>query len=388
MSSARRVLHVITGLGTGGAETNLLRLVEQTQGDAIEHTVVSMLSPGTLAEPLRRAGATVHSLQMQRGLPNPSAVLQLVAHLRTVAPDVVQGWMYHANLLASAAARFTGHRVLWGIRHALDAFAEEPLRLRLVIRASAFMSAHPAAVVYNSERSARQHEALGFDAGRSLLIPNGFDTGRFRPDPLAASLLRRRLQVADETPLVSLVARVDPLKDHRMFLEAAARVHTVRPDVHFVLAGRGTDTDSDISRMIEALGIGTVVHRLGEQSGIPAIFAGSTIATLTSRSEGFPNAIGEAMACGVPCAVTDVGDAALLVGDTGKVTPSGNPAAMASAWHALLEEPSPVRQARGAAARQRIESQYSLSSIVDRYRIHWQAPSRRADALLAQGVTA
>jgi glycosyltransferase involved in cell wall biosynthesis len=367
-----RVLHVITGLGTGGAETSLLRLITHTAPLGIAHTVASLLPDGPLAAPMRDAGAHVHSMEMSRGVADPRVLRRLAQLVRQTRADVVHGWMYHANLAASAAAWMAHRPVIWGIRHALDAYAQEPSRLRAVIRAGSWVSHHARAVVYNSARSAQQHAALGYAQTRTLVLPNGFDTEALAPDHNAGRAVRESLGLDLATPVVGLIARVDPLKDHDTFLAAAQQLQAMRPSVRFLLVGRDTnDPTGAIARGIRERGLSGLVYTLGERRDIRAVFNSCTVATLTSRSEGFPNAVGEAMACGIPCVVTDVGDAGLLVGDTGRIVPVGDAGAIAQAWCALLDESAEARAARGESARNRIAERFSLGAHAAAYQTLW-----------------
>jgi glycosyltransferase involved in cell wall biosynthesis len=278
--------------------------------------------------------------------------------------------MYHGNLAASSAAWTCTRQptVVWGVRHALDAWSAESPRLRRTIRLSALSSRSAQHIVYNSARARLQHEALGFRADRSVVIPNGFDLTRFAPDQSARARVRAELRLAADTPLVGLVARVDPLKDHGTFLAAAALAAVERPDVHYVLAGRGTDTPGTaLQRAIARTGLTGHVHCLGERRDVPELFASFDVAALTSLSEGFPNSVGEAMACGTPCVATDVGDVAELIGAAGIVVPSADAAATARAWCELLALTAAERTALGARARTRIGRHFAMSSVAARY---------------------
>ena len=373
-----RVLHVITGLETGGAETSLVRLVAATSAH-VAHTVLSLTGRGTQAGRLEDLGATVHALDWRRSLPGPASMRALLLRARASRPDVVHGWMYHGNLAASSAAWACARHptVVWGVRHALDAWSTESPRLRRIIRLSALSSRSAHHVVYNSARACGQHEAMGFRADRSVVIPNGFDLTRFAPDQSARARLRRELRLTPETPLVGLVARVDPLKDHATFLSAAAIVAAQRPDVHYVLAGRGTDTPgTPLQQQIERSGLAGRVHCLGERRDVPELFASFDIAALTSLSEGFPNSVGEAMACGTPCVATNVGDVAEIIGDAGIVVPPSDPSVTAAAWCSLLARTPTERTTLGASARTHIGRHFAMSAVASRYLQLYGAPSQ------------
>jgi glycosyltransferase involved in cell wall biosynthesis len=210
-----------------------------------------------------------------------------------------------------------------------------------------------------------------------VLIPNGFDIDTFRPDPAARHDVRRELGLPPETPLIGLVARYDPAKDHRTFLRAAAWLHQIAPDVHFVLCGDDVDWHHpELATWIDRSGLRGACHLLGRRHDVQRLHASFDVATLTSLSEGFPNVVGEAMACGVPCVATDVGDAAWIVGETGRIVPPRDPQALADAWHALLTLPSQERQTLGLAARARIAEHFALPGVIDQYAALYHSMAR------------
>ena len=364
-----RVLHVITGLDTGGAETSLLRLIATTR-ETVEHHVCSLTSLGTLGAAIEAEGATVRALAWRRSIPGPRAPSLLLRHVRAVAPDVLHGWMYHGNLAATLSAAACAHRptIVWSVRHALDAWAHESDRLRRTIRLSALVSRSADHIVYNSERAAGQHAGIGFARQHAQVIPNGFALDVFRPDATARARVRALLNVRESTPLIGLIARVDPLKDHTTFVAAAARLAARDADVCFLLAGRGTDAPgTPLAQAIASANLSERFRCLGERGDVARLFAALDVATLTSLSEGFPNAIGEAMACGVPCVATNVGDAAALIGDTGALAAPGDAVGIANAWESVLALSAAQRLTMGIAARARIAQRYSLAAVAAQY---------------------
>ena len=367
MSRPTRVLHIITGLGTGGAETSLWRLLQSLGPAARHHRVISLMDRGIRGDAIEQTGATVGALGLPRGHWDVGALRRLVAEARAHLPDVIHGWMYHGGLAASATAALVLGRlpVVWGVRHGLDDWRNQAASFKRFHGVMARLSRHPARIVYNSVRSMEQHEARGFNAARGLVIPNGFDAARFCPDAAAGARLRAELGIDPDALVVALVARVDPLKDHVGFIAAASRLSARLPGARFLLVGKGTDSDAAIRDAIVKYGVEGCLYTLGERADVPAIFAAATIATLTSTSEGSPNVVGEAMACGCACVVTDVGDAADLVGDTGVVVRPRDPRALAQAWHQLLTAPD--LQERGARARARVLERYALPEVT----AHW-----------------
>jgi glycosyltransferase involved in cell wall biosynthesis len=365
-----RVMHVITGLSTGGAETMLLKLLSAASG-SMEHVVVSLGEEGTIGPRIAALGVPVHCLGLRRNAPNPFRALSILPLARRIGPQLIQGWMYHGNLMASMAALALRHKppVLWNIRQTVYDLRRERWLTAKFIRLGARLSSRPAAIIYNSQTSATQHESLGYGAEKRVIIPNGFDCQLLRPDEAARKAVRTELGIADDTVLVGLVARYHPMKDHVGFLQAAAMIARSYPQTRFVLAGAGvSSTQPELVKAIQQNELWDCVMLLGERSDIPRLNNAFDIGCSASAwGEGFSNSIGEAMACGVPCAVTDVGDSAYIVADTGLVSPPRAPEALAKAIAGLIEIGRSGRQQLGTKARQRIETEFSLPAIVRRY---------------------
>lgn len=365
-----KVTHVITGLETGGAEIMLYNLLSHIDRSLVESEVVSMTYKGSVGEQIESLGIPVRELGMERGSPNPWYVFRLAAWLRKSRPDIVQTWMYHANIVGGFAAKLTGGLpVVWGI-HASRLEARTSKRLTMwTVRASARLSTSlPARIVSASRSAHRLHADIGYDQDKMRVIPNGFDLDYFAPDAAARISVRRELGLADDATLIGMVARVDPHKDHGNFINAAALLRTRLPDAHFLLCGSGvTDANPWMSELVRGAGIGEKCHLLGNRDDIPRLTAALDVATLSSYGEAFPLVIGEAMACGVPCVVTDVGDSAYIVGEAGRVVPVGDPYSLAMAWLDVVAKPADEHRAMGEAARARIVSLFSVDDVVSRY---------------------
>jgi glycosyltransferase involved in cell wall biosynthesis len=370
-SSPIKVAHIITGLGTGGAEFMLYKLLSHTDRARINPCVLSLLDKGDIGPRIEALGIPVHTLEMGRGrLPNPAAMLRLALLLRRLRPRLVQTWMYHADLLGGLAARLAGNRhIVWGLRQSnLEADAVKRATAYTAKLCAALSSWLPQCIVCGSEAARRVHAELGYAEKKMRVIPNGFDLGLFRPDPAARRSLAEELNLADEAILVGLVGRFDPQKDHRTFVAAATRVAADCPNVRFLLCGAGVEWNNrKLSAWIDSAGIRDRFNLLGRRDDMPRITAALDLACSSSYGEGFPNAVGEAMACGVPCAVTDVGDSALIVGETGAVVPPKDPAALASAIAAMVGLEPTARRQLGKAARQRIADEYALEGIAQQH---------------------
>ena len=332
-------------------------------GGQFEHVVVEMIGGGECGMRIRKRGIRVCSLGMTRGRPSPAAVLRFTRLLRELRPSIVQSWLYHADLLALLAIPVVGAQVVWNIRSAWH------LGIGGVVpRLCAWLSKLPSAVIVNSEAGQRVHAARGYRPRRWCLIGNGFDPSVFKPDQSARTGLRAELGLIADAPLIGLVGRWDPHKDHAMFLVAAAQLSVQRSDVHFALVGEGlTSGNAALCELIDDLNLGKRIHLLGRRTDIPRITAALDVAACTSIAEAFPNVVGEAMCTGVPCVATDVGDCATVLGDSSTIVPARDHAALAAAWSRLLSMDQASRCAKGLEGRARIVKYYSLETVVEQY---------------------
>jgi len=380
------VLHVITALNNGGAEAMLAKLVLALPDSPQQHVVVSMLPLGVVGRQLVERGIPVHTLGMTRGRPSLPALVRLLRLARRLRPEVIQGWMYHGNIAAWLARQLGWRRARlgWNVRHSLHDLGREKAGTATAIRLCARLSRHPAFILFNSRIAIAEHAAVGFDPRSAILIPNGFDTGQFLADcggrPARVGLVSE-LGIAPGALVVAMVARVHPMKDHANLAAAVRAVRAAGHDLHLVLAGEGTET---LSRQPDGplAGLpGARMSLLGDRRDLPRWLPGVDIAVLSSAwGEGFPNVVGEAMAAGVPCVVTDVGDSGEIVGEGGLCVPPGDPAALAAALIRLIEAGPEGRAAVGAAGRKRVLDLYTLDRIAAAYaEIYRGAPGRTAD---------
>ena len=375
------IVHLITDLDTGGSETALVNLISRLDAVRFTNTVISLTDRGTRGSALIQLGVPVLELHMKPARPSPLAVWRLGRVLRRARPDILQTWLFHADLVGLAVGRAAGiETICWNIRCAELRRADHPASLFLLLRLLAKLSALPASVVVNSEAGRSAHEVLGYHPRRWELIPNGFDLDMFAPSIERRRRWRDALGIATNTPVVGLVARYHPMKDHATFLDAAAAVASSRPDVHFVMAGRGVDAANvALVQGVSQRGLASRTSLCGEVVDTPSLFAGLDVAVSASYSEAFPNVIGEAMACEVPCVVTDAGDSARIVGGTGVVVPPRNPAAMGAAILDLLALDPVRRQAIGRDARARIAAEYSIDRMTRSYEALYDDLHARGD---------
>ncbi|TCS64719.1 glycosyltransferase family 4 protein [Varunaivibrio sulfuroxidans] len=361
------VCHLITGLGPGGAESMLNKLAG-TQTSAVRHTVVSMIPEGFFAPLLRERGVRVYDLGMARGLPNPLALFRLVSLLRDIRPDVLQTWLYHADLLGLIAGKLAGvSAISWNIRCSNMDMRHYGRLSRVMPHLLARLSSGPDVCVVNSRAGKCAHENLGYRPKRWEVIPNGFDLAQFRPDAARRKTLRRQLGANDNTFLVGMVARVDPMKDHAGMLAALSRLNAEGRDLIGVFVGRGCEEDGPLVSQIQEWNLENHVRMLGERKDISGILSALDVFALASHSEGFPNVVGEAMACGTPVVVSDVGDCRDIVGRFGCVVPPGDVHALTRALADTYALGHDGRTRLSAERRSHIEERYGLPIIVERY---------------------
>ncbi|HYY56637.1 MAG TPA: glycosyltransferase [Pyrinomonadaceae bacterium] len=366
-----KVLHIINDLSIGGAEMMLYKLLSGMNEERFSPVVLSLVDRGKLRERIEALGIPVYSARMSPEMPTPASAWRIIRLVRRIKPDLIQGWMSHGNLVAQLVATLASRRssVLWSIRQTLYSFDYEKRATAYAIKMCARLSKRPARILYNSRTSSAQHGAIGYSTEKTLVIPNGFDTELFAPSGEARLSVRSELGVAENTFLIGLVGRFHPMKGHAHFLRAAKRLLKTYPDVQFVLSGKGVSWDNlSLCELVQTLGLVERVHLLGERQDMPRITAALDIASSSSSyGEGFPNVIGEAMSCAVPCVVTDVSDLPWVVGETGRVVPPRDPEALARAWADLIEMGTEGREALGAAARRRVIQYFPLESVVAQY---------------------
>jgi glycosyltransferase involved in cell wall biosynthesis len=365
-----RVTHVIAGLELGGAEMMLCKLLSAIDRERFHPTVISLSDLGPLAPRISALDVPVSALDMPRGSLRVRPLARLAQRLRAQQPHIVHTWMYHADLLGGALARASGHaKVIWGVRGSVDA-KRSKRSSRMTARACALTERWlPDRVVSCSHSLAEMHIARGYDPARMTVIPNGFDVGHFRPDEAHRTQGRWRLGAKESDLLVGIVGRYDPQKDHRTFLRAAGLLARSRGDVRFVMCGPGIDSNNhELVELLERERMGERCRLVGPVEDSHAVFnALDLLVSSSAFGEGFPNVLGEAMACGVPCVTTDVGDAAMIVADTGRVVPVGDWRALAQEIGALLDIGASAREVLGARARARIEQSFALPVVTRRF---------------------
>lgn len=375
-----RICHLINDLEAGGSERALVNVVRHLDPARFSNEVISLIEPGVFGKELEAAGIPLTSLRMRRGHPTLSGLVQLVRHLRRWRPTILQTWLYHADLLGTLANYFVpSTRLLWNVRCTDIATSPRPSRLLWMTRLLAHLSSRPDAVIVNSRPGKLFHETIGYRPRRWIELPNGVDTRKFRPRLDRREELRTLLGIAAQAPVIGMVARYHPMKDHETFLLAAAKLSQERPDARFVLCGIDCDgRNENLNRLIAKAGLLGRLFLLGIRDDMESIYPAFDLLTLCSTfGEGFPNVLTEAMACGIPCVATDVGDCREIIGDLGLIVARRDPDALAQAWKSMLAGPS---EDRSSKVRDRAVERYRIEQICDLYGAAYAEIARMAPA--------
>jgi glycosyltransferase involved in cell wall biosynthesis len=354
------IFHVITNFSArAGAETMLARLLSASHEGRI--VVVSLMDISARNRELA-ANPNVEyvPLHSRSVLSVGGAVSRLSGLIRTERPSAVLCWMYHAMIVGSVAARMsgTGAPVFWNVRQSLDDMAALTRSSRIAISLAKHLSAMPTGIIYNSSRAMQAHTAIGYSDRNAVVIPNGLDM------PAGVDISPRQAKV------FGIAGRFHPQKDHETFFKAAALVAPERPDIRFLAAGNGLSRDNpEVLRLINAAGLPPDrIELRGEVDDMASFYREIDCLVLSSRTEGFPNVVAEAMSYGRPVITTDVGDAALVVENTGFIVPPRDKKALAGAMEALLALSPADYASLAAAARKRVEHEYSMPMVASKYR--------------------
>ncbi len=356
-------------LDPGGAERQLTILSKSFYRSEHQVTILVCYANGPLQKELEDAGVSVISLNKRGRWDILVFLFRLFAVLRKVKPSILHGYLVFPNILTALAKPFfPSMRMVWGVRASNVHLRHYDWLTRLSSWAECRLSRFADLVIVNSH-AGREHAATrGFPSPKMIVIPNGIDTERFQPDRIAGQTIRKEWGISDHEKLIGLVARLDPMKDHLTFIQAAAELSKLRDDVRFVCVGTGP---SRYQQKLQAMSKQLDVHsRLiwdGPRLDMPAVYNAFDLACSSSSwGEGFANAIGEAMASGVPCVATDVGDSAVIVGDIGVIVPPQDPKSLALAWSDMLCKEDMITGTYATQARAHIVRQFGHERLFQR----------------------
>lgn len=371
----RTVVHIITDLKDGGAQGVLARLCVHDKQS--RHVVISLMDEGKYGPLLEKAGITVLCVSMHPARPSLTKFFKLIRLIKAERPDVVQTWMYHADLLGGLATPLAGgKRVFWGVRQSRLKKGTAKRSTILVAYFCAWLSRRvPEKIICCANKAKDSHATIGYEKSKLVVIQNGYDLSRFKLDCDLGASIRKELALNPVEFVLGSVGRFHPQKDHFNLLQALVLVAQQHIEFRCLLVGTGLSSDNDllVERIVD-LGLEEKVLLLGQRTDIPAVMNALDLHVLSSRSEGFPNVLAEAMACGVPCASTDVGDVLDIIGDPNACCPPRDPHALAnviSNLHQEWQSDPDAWQLRKGTGVQRVADRFSMKKMVAAYETCW-----------------
>lgn len=380
------VVHLITSLDNGGAEAMLAKVVGQSDRDRFHHVVIALKGKGFWGKSIEASGIELHALGMATPWSLPLAFVRLYLHLKRIQPDILQTWLYHADFLGTLVRWVLPiPKLVWNFRCSNMDLKQYPFHTQFIFKVLAKLSSIPDVIFINSNKGLSHHQDSGFHPRRWHLIPNGFDTSHFAPNESRRDALRQELGLPLNARLITFPARYDVMKDHETFVRAARIVADARDDVYFLLAGKDVNNNNKpLTQLIAELSLQTRVLLLGQRNDIENFLPAVDIVGVSSAfGEGFPNVLGEAMACAIPCVASDVGDIREIAGQTGIIVPPRSPQEMADAWMHTLDLPRERLQELGAMARNRIRDNYSIETVTAMYETMYEELTAPGTAAIA-----
>jgi len=373
-----KVLHIIIGLNTGGAEMMLERLIDAHQHDSLlDHAVVSLTTTGKVGLRLEELGIDVRSLNMDSLSDIPRIFLRLLSIIRSERPFVVQTWLYHADLIGGLAAKLAGVKcIIWGIR--TTELKKGSYLTATIRKISAWLSYWiPDYIVVVAESSKKKHMALGYSASKMLVIPNGFNIQNFHATPKLVLEFRQSVSIKKSDLVIGCVGRLSQEKGQDVFIRSAGLVLARFPNCKFVMVGSGLESlNRELVSLIQQNARLDRFVLLGERSDVSLCLSGMDVFCLPSRSEGFPNVLGEAMFAGLPCISSDAGDASVLGGADVPIAMVGDHSDLANKLIAMVEKSDEQRAKIGQRLKQRIINEYSIEKIAGVYQTLYEELER------------
>ena len=365
-----KIVHIITGLSIGGAEQALYNLLKGGLADRFDNCVISLRDKGPTGVKISLLGVPVIALNMHVKMLPLAGLVKLIQIIRDFSPDLIQGWMYHGNLIGSFARIVApgNPALVWNVRHSLSDISQEKITTQQVIRINRWFSFGADVVLYNSHRSREQHEVFGFSRVGARVIPNGIDTHTFSFSSKDRKYIRSELGIPEHACVVGHMARLHPMKDHAAFIKAAKSLSYRYQNLYYLLRGRDVSSDNIMLSQLLSSEVRNRFYFLGERNDVHKLMSAIDIFCLSSAwGEGFPNVLGEAMATSIPCVATDIGDSSLVVDKTGIIVAPCDVNALEDGIESLLTISREELISLGKSALERIEINYKLSKIVEKY---------------------
>ena len=364
-----KIAHVIIGLSVGGAELMLQRLVlNSSKKEQFEHCVISLTDLGIIGPKLQEKGIEVHSLGMTSLSSLPLTVLKLRRLIKKIDPDVVQTWMYHADFLGGLAAKSIGIKnIIWGIRTTDVSQGASKLTVYLSKLCAKLSYIIPNTIVCAAHVSRDYHISIGYDKSKMTVIPNGFDLKALSATKEEGLEVRRQNDLKETDVVIGSIGRFNPVKNQKLFIETAAELVKERPNLKFIMVGRdNTIHNKELMSWIKSYRLEENFRLLGQRSDIPQCLKAMNIFCLHSKTEGFPNVVGEAVLTETPCASVNVGDVSVLL-DKESITKSNNKYELIRIINSYLTAPKDILEEKVKLIKEQVEKNYSIENIIEKY---------------------
>lgn len=355
----KKVVHIITGLGSGGAENMLYKLLKYSDRDKFYHEVISLMNEGVYGIKIKEMGIKVHCLNL-----NQKKIFSSLIKAKNICKgiDIVDTWLYHADTFGFIVAKILlRKKLIWNIRHSnLDKDVNKSRTLKIV-KLNSFLSKHVDCITYNSNKALDNHLRIGYADRNSVVIPNGFELDEFKFNLEDRIKTRKELDIREEEKVIITVGRWNIQKDYYTLLKALNKLKKCNSKFKMIMVGTKLDYSNDeLLSLIDRYKLNDNMILLGRRNDIPSLLSAADIYISSSLGESFSNAIGEAMACELHCVVTNVGDSKLMVGDTGKVVEAKDYVNMSKG---LLNYINSSNLNRNGNARHRVIENYEIKEI-------------------------
>ena len=362
----KKVLFLIRSLNVGGAERQIVITAKGLAEQGYDVTVLTFYSGGAYAEELLDTKVRLLSLHKKGRWDLFPFFFSLISVLRRESPNAVYSFLGVANIFSLLVRSFVPDmRVIWGVRASNMDLRYFDWATRWSYWLECRLARFADLIIANSQAGLEYSVSQGFPRRKMVAVPNGIDTERFRPDKEAGQRIRETWGVGENERLIGLVGRIDPMKGHSIFFQAAVLIRCQVENVRFVCVGKGEESyEKSMRSLATKMGLDDILIWAGEHSNMMGVYNALDIVSTASLSEGFPNVVGEAMSCSVPCVVTDVGDSALLVGPTGYVVPPNDSKALSSVWSEMFLLDEMEFRAKAVASRERVISEFSINDLI------------------------
>lgn len=371
-----KILHIINTLEHGGAQSVLLQLAKGLNAEKNSQAVIILKQQNQLSVKFEALNIPVKFI-------HPINLFKLIKTIRAYQPDLIQTWLYHSDLIG-CLVKFFNWRVplIWGVHHTTDNLKTLKPTTAWIVRILALLSNWiPNQIICCSESAYQTHLALGYSKEKMVVIPNGVDTSYFQPNSSASDLIKKELGLEEKVCLIGMFARYHPQKDFQTLIHAAKNLLQKNSRIHFVLAGAGVDSSNqELMGWVKSENLQNHFHLLGNRNDMPTLIAAMKVITLTSsHGEAMPQILTEAMACGVPCVATNIGDVKKIISETGFVVEAKQPASLAEAWQKLIELKDEEYNLLAVKTRERAVRFYDSQLMTNQYNKIYRALIQNED---------